>query len=86
MRLSVRSRSGNIVLAFVGSIYAVSALSILAWFVLESWSAADMSDRVLQLALAGAVACGTWLALSAMKNLGPPREQQRHWRPHRVTH
>jgi hypothetical protein len=86
MRLPVRSRSGNIVLAIMGSIYAVSALSILAWFVLESWRAADMSDRLLQLALAGAVASGTWLALRAMKNLGPPREQPRHWRPHRVSH
>lgn len=86
MRLPVRSRSGNIVLAVVGSIYAVSALSILAWFVLEAWSAATMSDRVLQLALTGAAACGIWLALSALKNLGlRPRQQHRQWRPHNVS-
>ena len=85
MRLPVRSRSGNIVLAVVGSIYAVSALSMLAWFVFEVWSAAKMSDRVLQLALAGAAACGIWLVFSALKNLGLRHQQQRPWRPHKVS-
>ncbi|MDP9194569.1 MAG: hypothetical protein M3P06_22975 [Acidobacteriota bacterium] len=85
MRLPVRSRSGNIVLAFIGSLYAVSAFSILAWFVFEAWSAANMSDRVLQLALAGAAACGIWLAFSALKNLSLTQHPQRSWRSHKVS-
>jgi zinc transporter ZupT len=70
MRLPVRSRSGNIVLAFVGSLYAVSALAILVWFVFEVWKAADPSDLVLQFALAAAAACGLWIVLRALQNLG----------------
>jgi hypothetical protein len=69
MRLRVRSRIGNIVLAIVGGIYAVSALAILGWFVFDAWSASEISDRVLQFALAAAAVWGLWLASSARKNL-----------------
>jgi hypothetical protein len=84
MRLPVRSRSGNVVLAVVGSLYAVSALSMLVWFVLEVWGAANTFDRVLQFALAAAAACGLWIALSALGNLGL-RHQQRQWHAHKVS-
>ncbi len=84
MRLPVRSRSGNIVLAVVGSIYAVSALSILGWFVLEVWSAARFSDRVLQFALVAAAVCGFWIAAHALANLGL-RHEQRPWQTHKVN-
>jgi hypothetical protein len=82
MRLPVRSRSGNIVLAVVGSIYAVSALSILVWFLLEVGSAARLSDRVLQLALAAAAVCGIWIAAHALENLG--LRHQRPWQAHKA--
>ena len=84
MRLPVRSRSGNIVLAVVGSLYTVSAFSMLVWFVFEVWSAANTSDRVLQFALAAAAACGLWIALRALENLGL-RHQQRQWHAHKVS-
>jgi hypothetical protein len=58
------------VLAVVGSLYVVSALSMLVWFVFEVWSAADPADRVLQVALAAAAACGLWIVLRALQNLG----------------
>ena len=83
MRLPVRSRSGNVVLAVVGSIYAVSALSILIWFVSEVWGAARMSDRVLQFALVAAAACGFWIVTHALRNLGL-RQPLRPWQTHKV--
>ena len=83
MRLPVHSRSGNVVLAVIGSVYALSALSILIWFVLEVWGAARMSDHVLQVALVAAAACGFWIAAHALKNLGL-RHQQRPWQTHKV--
>jgi hypothetical protein len=70
MRLPVRSRSGNIVLAIIGSVYAVSALAILGWFVFDAWSAAAISDHLLQFVLVAAAACGLWLVVSALRNLG----------------
>ena len=82
MRLPVHSRSGNIVLAVIGSVYAVSALSILIRFVLEAWGAARMSDLVLQFALAAAAVCGFWIAAHALANLG--LRHQRPWQTHKV--
>ncbi len=84
MRLPVRSRSGNVVLAIVGGIYALSALSILLWFIFEVWSAATMFDRALQFALAVAVGSGLWIALSALENLGL-RRRPRQWHVHKVS-
>lgn len=84
MRLPVRSRSGNVVLAIVGSIYALSALSILLWLIFEVWSAATLFDRALQFALVVAAASGLWIVLSALENLGL-RQQPRHWHAHKVS-
>lgn len=84
MRLPVRSRRWNLVLAVLGSIYAVSALVLLAWFVIDVWHAGGIADRVMQLALALSAACGIWFAISAMENLGfrPPKP----WHSHRLIH
>ena len=70
MRMVIRSRSGNFVLAALGVIYAVSALVVLVWFVVDSWSAAATLDRALQLCLAASVACGVWFTVTAVENLG----------------
>lgn len=84
MRLPVHSRSGNIVFAVLGSVYAVSALSILAWFVVEVWGAARLSDRAVQFALATAAVCGIWIAFHALANLGL-RHPQRPWQVHKAN-
>lgn len=84
MRLPVRSRRGNIVFAIVGSVYAVSALAILIWFVVEVWGAARMSDRVLQFALAAVAVSGIWMAAHALENLGL-RHPRRPWQAHNVS-
>lgn len=81
MRMVIRSKSGNVVLAALGVTYAVSALVVLVWFVADSWSAAEILDRALQLCLAASAACGIWFIATALENLGvsPPfRRHQRH--------
>ncbi|HEV7764563.1 MAG TPA: hypothetical protein VGQ76_06140 [Thermoanaerobaculia bacterium] len=80
MRLLVRSRSGNLVLAILGGIYTVSALCVLAWFVVDMWLADGTIDRLLQFALVAAGACGVWFVVNALANLGirpHPGQQQR---------
>jgi hypothetical protein len=70
MRLPVRSRSGNWMLALIGGIYAIGALAVLAWFVVDVWSADSTIDRLLQFALVAAGGCGVWFVASALENLG----------------
>lgn len=66
----VRSRSGNMMLAILGGIYAVSAVVVLAIFVIDAWSAHGMIDRILQFALIIAAACGVWFIVNALETLG----------------
>lgn len=77
MRLPVRSRSGNLMLAVLGAIYAVGAIVVLAWLVIDGGNALAMIDRILQLALLVAAACGVWFIVNALENLGLRHAQQR---------
>ena len=70
MRLQVRSRRWNWVLATLGAIYAVSATILLVWFIIDVWGAAGIADRLLQIALLLSAICGVWLLLNALENLG----------------
>jgi hypothetical protein len=83
MRLHVRSRRWNWVLAVLGSIYAVSALFLLVWFVRDVWGFEGFTDRVLEVALLLSIACGVWFARTALTNLG--FRNQKPWHPQRVT-
>ena len=65
----VRSRNGNLILAFVGGVYALSAAAVLAWFVADVWQAARIADFILQVALVASAACGIWFISIALANL-----------------
>lgn len=69
-RVSVRSRTGNLVLAVVGAVYTVASLAVLVWFIVDVWQAAGIVDRVLQLALVAAGLCGIWFLRTGLANLG----------------
>jgi hypothetical protein len=79
MRLPVRSRNGNVVLAVIGCVYALSATGVLAWLVVDVWNASMLIDLLLQIALVAAAACGVWFTTNALENLGIPiRFHARH--------
>jgi hypothetical protein len=68
-RLMIRSKSGNVALAALGVVYAVTSLVVLVWFVIDVWSAAAMLDRAIQVCLAATAICGLWLAFNGLRNL-----------------
>jgi hypothetical protein len=68
-RVLVRSRNGNFILAFVGAAYALSALAVLVWFVVDVWQAAALIDFMLQVLLFASAACGVWFVSIALDNL-----------------
>ena len=78
VRVPIRSRSGNIALAVLGAIYAVTALIVLVFFVIDVWSAAAIVDRALQLCLVATVACGVWFVIIARENLGHDSRSVHH--------
>ena len=69
MRVLVRSRSGNFILAIVGAIYALSAIAVFGWFAVDVWRSGAMVDLLLQIALLAAAACGVWFLSIARQNL-----------------
>lgn len=68
-RVLVRSRNGNLFLAFVGGVYALSSAAVLAWFVVDVWQAARIVDVILQVALLTSAVCGVWFVSIAIANL-----------------
>jgi hypothetical protein len=69
-RVVVHSRSGNVVLAVVGAIYALSAIAAFIAFAVDVWNAAGLMDRALLIGLVIAAACGVWFLVTGLENLG----------------
>ncbi|MHB0972166.1 MAG: hypothetical protein ACYC60_20655 [Thermoanaerobaculia bacterium] len=59
-----------------------ASAALFVYYVLDTAGAASLTDRVLQLLLAGSGAYGAWLALAARRNLtragASTRRQGRH--------
>jgi hypothetical protein len=70
MRIGVRSRAGNAVLGIIGVLYAFAALALLAAAISQTWSAASLTDRAVQVMLIGSAVAGVLLAISCAQNLG----------------
>jgi hypothetical protein len=68
-RVLVRSRNGNVILAFVGAVYALSAVAVLAWFVADVWRAARTIDLLMQVTLVASAAVGVWFIAIGLDNL-----------------
>lgn len=77
LRLPVRSRRWNRVLAAVGILYAVSATVLFAWLVVDVWHAESLGDRILQLVLLSSIVCSVWMYLGARGNLAG--RATHHW-------
>ena len=83
MRLPVRSRRWNMALAVLGSIYTVSAVVLLAWFVIDVWNAGGLADRLMQFALIASAVYSVWILRTALENLGI--RTQRRWHTQRLS-
>ncbi len=80
MRIAVRSRIGNSVLGVLGVLYVCAAIGLLAYHVVQTWGAAGLIDRAVQVVLLGSAAVGVLFILTAVQNLGL------HWRRPEVRH
>jgi hypothetical protein len=87
LSIRVRSRSGNIILACLGVMYAGTALVLFARVLDDAWLAIGKREMAMLLMLAGAVICGAWFLLISLNNLrilertgmrGLPHFRRRH--------
>lgn len=70
VRVLVRSRSWNLLLAVIGAVYTLGAIAALVAFAVDVWNAAAMMDRALQVGLIAAAVCGVWFLVTGLENLG----------------
>ena len=68
--IMIRSRFGNGVLGVLGAVYFLSATTILVYYVVTTWGAAGMIDRLLQFALIACAIGGLLFIGIAADNLG----------------
>ncbi len=70
MRMPVRSRIGNALLAVIGAVYICAAVSLLVYAVAQTWEAASTMDYAVQLILIGSAAAGVFFLVNGAANLG----------------
>ena len=66
----IRSRGGNIVLATMGVVYAVTAAMLLVRSIIDLGSPPATRELIVIVALLAAGACGVRFFLDALENLG----------------
>jgi len=69
VRIIIRSWFGNVVLAFLGVVYFVSASATLLYYLLTNWGANGLTDLILQAGLLAAALAGALFVLIAVGNL-----------------
>jgi len=69
-RIEIHSRRGSLALGFAGVVDVVCAIAILLIYVVNSWGAASMLDRLLQFSLMVSAAGGIYLLAVGLANLG----------------
>lgn len=71
MVIEVRSRTGNAILGVLGVLYLCSSLGLLAYDLVQTWGAASLVDRAVQVALVVTALGGAFFAFTAARNLSP---------------
>lgn len=69
MRVEIHSRTGNAVLGVLGVLYLLAAAALLVYDIVETWGAASLTDRAIQILLILSAAAGAYFVLNASRNL-----------------
>jgi hypothetical protein len=83
MRILVRSRVGNAILGVLGVFYVCAAIGLLVFHIVQTWGAAGLIDRALQVVLLSCAAVGLLYIITAVQNLGFRLASRHEARPHR---
>ena len=74
--IRINSRAGNRFIAAAGTLFAVTALVLFAYYVISVWDAASLIDRALQEALLVAAIVGVGFVSVARTNLRRLRNER----------
>ena len=69
MTVVIRSRIGNVALAFAGLFFSLSGSALLVWYVITNWGANGLIDYLLQFALVMTLVVGLGFIRIGLANL-----------------
>jgi hypothetical protein len=69
MRVEIQSRVGNVIVGVLGVMYAVAGLVLFGIHFMQTWGAASLTDRAIQVLLIGVVAVSAWFVAIALSGL-----------------
>ena len=78
IRLPIESRFGNRVLIGIGALFVIAGIATLAFALVSTWGYAGLTERAMQIVLAGCAAFGALLVAFARKNLARGRGTHHH--------
>mgnify|MGYP006172206057 CR=1 FL=1 len=70
MRVEIHSRQGNVVVGVLGIVYAIAGVVLFTIHFMQTWGAASLTDRAIQLLLLGVIAVSGWFLSIAFHGLG----------------
>jgi len=60
VKIRLHSRVASLVVSVLGAAYVILGLTLLAWYLADTWGTAGMLDRAMQFMLVVAVITGAW--------------------------
>ncbi len=60
VKIRLHSRVASLVVGVLGAAYVILGLTLLAWYLADTWGTAGMLDRAMQFMLIVAVITGAW--------------------------
>ena len=70
MRVEIRSKRGNVAIGVLGTVYAISGFVLLIVHLAQTWGAASLTDRGIQVLLILVIALSIWFIQIAARGLG----------------
>ncbi|MGZ8711398.1 MAG: hypothetical protein ACXW28_14350 [Thermoanaerobaculia bacterium] len=70
MRVEIHSKRGNVAIGVLGVVYAISGFVLFIVHFVQTWGAASLTDRAIQILLIGVIALSIWLVQIAARGLG----------------
>ena len=70
MRVEIHSKRGNVAIGVLGVVDAISGFVLFAVHFVQTWGAASLTDRAIQILLAGVIVLSLWFVQIAARGLG----------------
>ncbi|HEU4521925.1 MAG TPA: hypothetical protein VFT12_07980 [Thermoanaerobaculia bacterium] len=69
MRVEIQSRPGNVIVGLLGVVYSATGLVLFVIHFMQTWGAASLAERAVQMLLIAVIAVSAWFVSIAAHGL-----------------